>query len=161
MANLMINWKTIKWIVIAVSFVASFAVGWHLGSTKIQAEWDTANATAEKAAIKKEREDQKVADAVGQEVAAAAVKERVVYKTLIKEVPKYVENDCALSGGFRVFHDAAATATVPDSSTPRADAAPVQAQAVAATVAENYEACRDNERRLEALQEIIRKFNQE
>ena len=161
MGNLTINWKAIKWILVIASFVALFAAGWHLGSTKIKAEWDTANAAAEKTAIKKEREDQKVADAVGQEVAAAAVKERVVYKTLIKEVPKYVENDCDMSGGFRVFHDAAATAAVPDPSAPRVDAAPVKAQDVAAAVAENYESCRDNERRLEALQEIIRKFNQE
>lgn len=161
MGNLTIYLRAAKWILMAVIFVASFTAGWHLGSDRIQAKWDAANASAEKTAIKREREDQKAADVVGQEVAAAAVKERVVYKTLIKEIPKYVESNCDLSGGFRVLHDAAATATVPDPGTHRADAATVKAQDLAATVTENYEACRDSERRLEALQEIIRKYNQE
>lgn len=154
-----INWTAAKWVAIGVVVVAAFALGWDLGSGKVQAEWATANAKAQETAIQKERQDQQVSDVVGSKVAAEAVKERVVYKTLIKEVPKYVESDCDLSSGFRVFHDAAATAALPDPGAPRADAAPIKAQDVAATVAENYESCRDNERRLEALQEIINKYN--
>jgi hypothetical protein len=159
MASLMMNWKLVKWIALSLAVVAVCALSWSLGADRIQAKWDAEKAALAEAALKQERKDQAVADAVGAKVAAAAVKERVVYKTLIKEIPKYVESDCDLSGGFRVFHDAAANATVPDPSATGADAAPVKAQDVAATVAENYESCRDNERRLEALQEIIKKYN--
>lgn len=159
MAITNINWTAVKWIVLGVVMAFAFWMGWDLGTERVQARWDTANALAQEAAIKKERQDQQVADAVGAKVAAAATKERLVYKTLIKEVPKYVESDCDLSAGFRVFHDAAATATMPDSGATRADAAPIKAEAVATTIAENYESCRDNERRLEALQEIINKYN--
>ena len=155
----MINWTTAKWIAISLAVVAVCALSWSLGADRIQAKWDAEKAALAEAALQQERKDQAVASAVGAKVAAAATKERVVYKTLIKEIPKYVESDCDLSGGFRVLHDAAATATLPDPSSTGADAAPVRAQDVAATVAENYESCRDNGRRLEALQEIIKKYN--
>lgn len=156
-----INWTAIKWIAIGLTVVVAFAFGWNLGSGNLRAEWDAANSLAMEAEIQKERKDQLAADVVGANVASASLKERVVYRTLIKEIPRYVESDCDLSAGFRVFHDAAATATVPDPGTAGTDAAPVKAQDVASTVSENYESCRDNERRLEALQEIIRNFNQE
>lgn len=148
-----------KWIAIGLAVVVAFGLGWNIGSDLKQSQWDAAVAEALEQAVKKEREDQQTADAVGAKAAAAAVKERVVYKTLVKEIPNYVESNCNLSGGFRVFHDAAATATVPDPSTSRADAAPVKAEDLASTIADNYESCRDNERRLGALQEIINKYN--
>jgi hypothetical protein len=155
----MMNWKVARWIALSLVVLAVCALSWSLGVDHVQAKWDAEKAALAEAALKQERKDQAFADAVGAKVAASATKERVVYKTLIKEIPKYVESDCNLSGGFRVFHDAAANATVPDSSATGADAASVKAQDVAATVAENYESCRDNERRLEALQEIIKNYN--
>lgn len=154
-----INWTAAKWIAIGLSVVVAFGLGWNIGSNLKQAQWDAAVAKALEQEVKKERKDQQTADAAGAKVAAAAVKERVVYKTLVREIPKYVESDCNLSSGFRVFHDAAATATVPDPGSAGADATPVKAEDLAATVAENYESCRDNERRLEALQDIIKKYN--
>ena len=156
----MINPSTIKWIAISLVVLAVCALSWNLGEDHVQAKWDAEKAALAEQSIEKERKDQSVADAVGAKVAAEATKEKVVYRTLIKEIPKYVESDCDLSAGFRVLHDSAATGTLPDTSSIGANAAPVSAKDVAEVTAENYEACRDNERRLGALQEIIRNYNQ-
>lgn len=156
----MINPSTIKWIAISLVVLAACVLSWNLGADHVQAKWDAEKAALAQEAVKRERKDQSVADAVGAKVVAEATKERVVYKTLIKEIPKYVESDCSLSAGFRVLHDAAATGTMPDTSSTGTDAAPVSAKDVAEVTVENYEACRDNERRLGALQEIIRNYNQ-
>jgi hypothetical protein len=46
---------------------------------------------------------------------AAQVRIRTVTKTIIKEVPVYVQADaCPMPAGFRVLHDAAANGEVPD-----------------------------------------------
>lgn len=79
---------------------------------------------------------------VDREVVKVVEQIAVVTETITKEVPVYVPLDSpALPGGFRVLHDAAARGQVPD---PAAipDAASASAQDVAATVAENYGACR-------------------
>jgi len=81
---------------------------------------------------------------------------RTVFKTIIKEVPTYVSiNDCPMSPGFRVFHDAAANGELPDASR-IPDAAAVPAQDVANTVAANYQACLTNSARLTGLQDWVR-----
>lgn len=77
-------------------------------------------------------------------------------RTIIKEVPVYVSaDDPALSGGWRVLHDAAALGEFPDPARV-ADAAPVPAQDAAATVASNYGQCHETEAQLAALQDWIR-----
>ncbi len=82
----------------------------------------------------------------------------------MKEVPVYVSTDLpVLPAGMRVLHDAAATgralSETPDSG--GADAAPVTPQDLARTVAENYASCREDQGRLEALQGIIRTFQED
>jgi hypothetical protein len=42
-------------------------------------------------------------------------------RVIIKEVPKYVKDTCALSPGLRVFHDAAAEGRLPTSQRGHAD----------------------------------------
>lgn len=87
---------------------------------------------------------------------ATQEKIRTVFKTIIKEVPTYVSiNDCPMSPGFRVFHDAAANGEVPDASR-IADAAAVPAPDVANTTAENYRTCHANSARLTDLQAWVR-----
>lgn len=77
-------------------------------------------------------------------------------QTIVKEVPVYVPSDApALPGGFRVLHDAAALGVIPDPAR-IADAAPVAAQDVAATVADNYGTCQANAEQVSALQDWIR-----
>lgn len=83
---------------------------------------------------------------------AAQEKIRTVFKTIIKEVPTYVSiNDCPMSPGFRVLHDAAANGEVPDPAR-IANAAAVPAQDVASTAAANYQVCHANSARLMDLQ---------
>lgn len=77
-------------------------------------------------------------------------------KTIIKEVEIYVpRTDPDLPGGFRLFFDSSATGQVPDPAG-IADAAPVAAQDVATTIAENHTACLVNAARLTSLQEWVR-----
>ena len=82
------------------------------------------------------------------------VRERA--QTIVKEVPIYVPSGLpALPGSFRVFHDAAAAGVLPDPAGV-ADAAPVDPQAVAGTVADNYGTCHETAEQLTALQDWIR-----
>lgn len=138
--------------------------GWKcytLGKSVVQAKWDAEKAAAVIAAVESEKKAQATADTVAATVHQAAHRERVVYRTILKESAR-VQGDCPSSPDFRLLHDAAATATeLPDRSTTGTDVAPVAAQDVAETVTENYEACRDSMRRLEALQTIIRSYNGE
>ncbi len=87
---------------------------------------------------------------------AAVAKIVTVTETIIKEVPTYVKDtDCALPGGFRVLHDAAAHGQIPDPARV-ADAASAPAAAVATTVAGNYGACIETAQRLTDLQAWVR-----
>ena len=97
-----------------------------------------------------------VTDAIGTSAAAAEARVHTVTKTIIREVPTYVSaNDCPLSPGFRVFHDAAAAGELPDAAR-IADAAAVPAPEIAATVADNYGSCLATAQRLTRLQDWIR-----
>lgn len=81
---------------------------------------------------------------------------RTVFKTIIKEVPTYVSvNDCPMSPGFRVFHDATANGELPDPAR-IPDAAAVPAPDVANTVSANYQACLTNSARLTGLQDWVK-----
>lgn len=94
--------------------------------------------------------------AVAPKVEAQVQKEKVrietVYKTITKEVLKYVKNDtCTLSPGFRVLHDAAANAQLPRDSG-IAQAAPVPVADLAETITANYEGCQQNVNLIEGWQ---------
>lgn len=147
----------------AVFAIVLAGAGWKcysLGKSVVQAEWDAEKAAIVIAAAEAEKAAQKAADAVASNVHQAAVKERIVYKTITKEVDR-VANDCPASADFRMLHDAAATAEMPSASSTGANVSSVAAKDVAETVIDNYESCRDSMRRLEALQQIIRSYNGE
>ena len=153
----------LRLILALVGILIAGAAGWKcytMGKQTVQAAWDAEKAANAIAAAEAQRKAQQTADSVAQTVHQAARRERVVYRTITKEVAR-VSNDCPASADFRLLHDAAATAQLPDSSSTGVDVAPVAAQDVAETVIENYEACRDSIRRLEALQTIIRSYNGE
>ncbi len=77
-------------------------------------------------------------------------------RAIIKEVKVYVKDDtCTLSGGFRLLHDSAANNELPDPAR-IADAETVDAETVAQTVLENYEACNVNSETLSSLQQWVR-----
>ncbi|HET6725898.1 MAG TPA: hypothetical protein VFH85_07830 [Gammaproteobacteria bacterium] len=74
-------------------------------------------------------------------------------KTIVRQVPVYIPADsCALPGGFRVLHDAAARNEPVPESTVVADEAPVPAATVATVVAENYAGCHANAAVIEGWQ---------
>lgn len=151
---------------LAISAAISIALagaGWKcytMGKEAVQVAWDAERAANAIAAAEAQKKAQLTADSVAEKVAKSARRDRVVYRTITKEVA-HVQNDCPASANFRVLHDSAATATMPDFSSAGADAASVAAKDVAETVIENYEACQDSIRRLNALQEIIRAYNEE
>lgn len=146
-------YRVLALILLAVALVG---FGWVKGATHVQSEWDLANSRqAAKVAVVR----QKQAEAAVQVVTKYVDRVKVLNETgdaIIKEVPNYVPFDtCVLPGGFRVLHDAAARGEL--SAAPgAADAPPVAAQTVAATVAGNYESCRANAEQLTALQEWVR-----
>ncbi len=77
-------------------------------------------------------------------------------RAIIKEVKVYVKDDtCTLSGGFRMLHDSAANNELPDPAR-IADAETVDAETVAQTVLENYQACNVNSETLSSLQQWVR-----
>ena len=93
-------------------------------------------------------------------VAATTVlnRERVVTQKILERV--YVEvpaSACPIHPSFRVLHDAAARGEdpVPGSSV---DGAPVPVKDAAATVVENYGACRQDQERLRLLQDWVREI---
>jgi len=148
--------------VAGVITLALAAGGWKcyvMGKDVVQAAWDAEKAITAINAAQAAKEQQKVADSVAQVVVESARKDRIVYRTIIKEVDR-VSNDCPISADFGVLHDSAATATVPDFSASGTDGPTIAAKDLAETVVDNYEACQDSIRRLEALQTIIKKYNE-
>lgn len=143
-----------KWIIIAGLIVAALGMLWaaHLdygaeqraaGAKGVQDKWDEAvrRGKAEVARLKSE---------AGKVTTVTEVKyvDRVQYirekgETIVKTVEVFVPvtSDPKLNyvdGGFRVFHDAAASNTIPNPAE-IPNAAPTTLTEVAATVAENYE----------------------
>jgi hypothetical protein len=102
------------------------------------------------------RADAQTADRVVTRYVGRVRTVREAAAVITKEVPVYVPSDaCTLPAGFRVLHDAAAAGLVPDAAR-LADAAPADAQTVAATVADNYAACHAIREQLTALQQFER-----
>lgn len=66
-----------------------------------------------------------------------------------------IDDSIILPSSFRVFHDSAATNSIP-SSTDFIDASPISIADVTETINSNYETCKQNFTQLESLQEWIR-----
>lgn len=152
-------WRLALAGVIAVVLAAG---GWKcyvMGKQTVQREWDAEKAISAINAAEAAKKQQEVADSVAEKVTESARKDRIVYRTIFKEVDR-VSSDCPISADLGVLHDAAATATVPNFSTTGTDGPTIAPKDLAETVVENYESCQDSIRRLEALQTIIRKYNE-
>jgi hypothetical protein len=138
---------------LAAALAAGFAGGWMTQGWRHDAQRAETLAEATRMNAKRESVSYGVAD----KTLKAEAKVRTVTKIQVEEVTKYVSvNDCPLSPGFRLFHDAAAAAgELPDASR-IADAAAVPADRVAATLSYNYGTCLENAERLTGLQEWVR-----
>lgn len=144
-----------RWLAMLALAAAVFATGWVKGASQVQARWDAATGIQTVAvATVKQRQAEATVQVVTKYVDRVHTV-REVGQTIIKEVPVYVPADSpALPGGFRLLHDAATRGELPD-ATGVADAPPVLAQDLAATVAANYLTCRENAEQLTALQAWI------
>ena len=76
-------------------------------------------------------------------------------RTIIKEIPIYVQDTVNLSGGWRMLHDSAVKSKLPD-PTRDSDEGTVTATDALETVAANYGICHENSQTLQALQSWVR-----
>lgn len=135
-----------------------YSMGKRSGIEQVQAKWEAQIRASEKQAAEQAAAQQKVITKTVTKFVEKAAQERIVYRDIIREVENYVPNTLPmLPGDFRVLHDAAAAGvTPPEAGDPvRADAAPVAPSVVAETLADNYAACRYDQERLGALQQIV------
>jgi hypothetical protein len=126
------------WPILAAVLVfgAGLASGIKLHAGQVARE----QVKAEQAAQRDQLKRMEASYGIGQRLAEQSAQGRTVTQTILKEVPVYVPNDsCALPGGFRRLHDAAARRENPSSATGDVQAV-VPAQDVANTIAENYDA---------------------
>ena len=131
----------------------------QLGRRVVHAQWDAATIKRESDAAKATVKKQEVVEKIVTVFVKKAAKDKIITRTLIKEVDRYVSRtDPMLSGGFRLLHDAAASGKEISDTTGIDDEA-VAAATVAETIAENYTECRYDKDRLGALQEIVRTLN--
>jgi hypothetical protein len=154
--------KTIASLVAALFFAA---IGWKIylkgrdaGRAEIQMKWDQQVQSVEKASRAMAEVQQKIITKTVTKFVEKAAQERIVYRDIIKEVENYVPITLSmLPSDFRLLHDAAATGSpLPEAGdTARTTATPVPPKDVAFTVADNYEACRYDQGRLEVLQKIV------
>ncbi len=171
------TWLLAAWSLLKRAFALARLIPWQVyaGLALVVAFWLHGNAQY-RAGVRESDERHRIADEaanarLAEQAAALAtrqqdVTERVVTqyvdrvrtvrekaREIVKEVPVYVPADsCPLPSGFRLLHDAAAGLSPIPNPAARTDAAPVPAQAVAATVADNYGTCRETAEQLTALQ---------
>lgn len=152
-------------IAAAILLAAVFAGGWaaynhaievgrQLGAAEVKGKWDV-----ERAAMREEIEALKLTQGKITTIVETQYVDRVKVirekgQTIIEKVTEYVPIDApALPGGFRLLHDAAASGSALPDPAGIPDAAPVPAQELAVTVAENYATCRANAAAVEAWQD--------
>lgn len=141
---------------IAAAIVAALAWAHRIGANGVQSEWDASVARGEAEIARLRNEAGKVTTRVETKYVDRIVTVEGKTREIIREVPVYVPAGAVeLPPGWRLLHDAAAEGSVPDPAD-LADAAPVDAQAAATTVVENYGACHVIATRLTSLQEWVR-----
>jgi hypothetical protein len=139
---------------LAAALAAAFAAGWHFNGV----EHEAALLRQENVQAQQLQAKQAKIDTLASDLEAARQARQIVTQTITRDVIRYANspqrNRCALSGSFRMLHDAAATGTAAESSGPAAaSAAAVDDAAVLETVTGNYTACRENTARLTGWQQ--------
>jgi len=149
----MLSWGLLpNWVVSLIFALLAWAYIWHQGVQKEALESRVSSLVEESRIVK--RSHAATVDAT-EKRAADQVRIVTVTKELIREIPKLIPaGSPALPAGFSVLHDSAAHGVLPDPAGP-ADAAPVDLEVAAETVADNYGSCLDNTSKLERLQQWI------
>ena len=135
-------------IVIPVAALVLAGFLWHRmvdgyreqGRAEVRAEWAESRE-------KGRREVERLKAEAGKITVVTEIKyvDRIKYvkekaDTIVKTVVQYIPVDKPIDGGFRVFHDGAATNRIPDPAE-AANAAPTTLRDVATTVGNNYAKC--------------------
>lgn len=153
------------WALAALAVVAGVLGYGHMreregvskGRQAVQAEWDEAVDRGREEVERLKAEAGKVTTVVETKYVDRVVTIREKGDAIVREVPVFVPaGSCDLHGGFRLLHDAAASAGPVPEAASIPDAAPVPAQTATATVAGNYAICHENAARLTSLQEWVR-----
>jgi hypothetical protein len=143
--------------VVALLAVALFALGWHYGAARVNAQWVAEKAATAKAVSAVEKKQGAVTTRVETQYVDRVQVIHDQGKTITQQVTKYVPLSTPdLPYGFRVLHDAAATGVQLPDAAGGLDGPAVSAQDVAATVADNYTGCRATAAQLSALQDWVR-----
>lgn len=137
--------------------VLVFGLGFYLGHSRMEEKFEEYKQAQSDLAKTRVIEAEKITT---KEVIKYVDRIKVVHEkgdAIIEKVPIYVPRDvCLLPPGFRSVHDAAATGGVLPDTPGVTNAAPVDAQDVASTVAGNYSTCHATEEQLLALQSWVR-----
>ncbi len=131
--------------------LAGMSLGWSLGR---EARAGGREAEARKLATAAAHQQAATDQAVTQFIDAERIRS-VAHAALEKDIRDETAADLLLPAAYRVLHDAAVLSAVPGAAG-AADARPVSAQDLAATVAANYAACEANRQQLIALQAWVR-----
>lgn len=146
----------IRWAALAALAASLVGYGYVKGAEHGQERIDAMVGKAATETVRIARGRDHVTTVVETKYLPQQARQQVVTETIVKEVPVYVPSDLpVLPAGVRVLLDAAADGRVPDPAELR-DAAPVDPQALASSVAENYGVCRADQLKLSELQEWVR-----
>lgn len=145
-------------IIIAIALMA-YAHGKHVAEgEKAQAEYDVAVAYAQEIISQ-----QAIAEQLAEENYRLHAEQLAADKTITKEIIRYAQTPpatrCALSGHWRMLHDAAATGTPTPAQAGSLDDGSTQAiddAAALQTIANNYSTCRDASAKLISWQNRYR-----
>ena len=148
------GWVYVLFLLVAAGLYYGHA-RYNAGQANIQAKWDAQKAKDAAEIERLKAESGKVTVRVETKYVDRVKTIREKGETIVQKVPVYISRDLPeLPGAWRLWHDAAATNTVPDASR-EADAAPVAPVDAAATVAANYTTCLATAEQLKGLQEWI------
>lgn len=147
------------WVWVALFVLAA---GWYYGQVRysdgqddVQGKWDASAAKGKAEVERLKSEAGKVTVRVETKYVDRVKTIREKGETIVQKVPVYISRDLPeLPGAWRVYHDAAATNTVPGAAD-EANAAPVAPVDAAATVAANYTQCLATAEQLTGLQEWV------
>lgn len=134
--------KKIPWPVYAgAGLFVAFFLTFKLGQHDRQKDWDASIAKGKVIVEQLKKDAKKINTVIDTQWHERTEYIYVKGDTIVKEIPKYIPVDTPdLPGGFRVLHDAAATSTVPGSSS-GIEAAPVRVKDAAETITVNYTQC--------------------
>lgn len=144
----------IRIAILALIFFTGLCTGWVINGWRLGAQVDELKLAMETQAETARLAAQSAINSITHKAAQETRKKKAAEAAINRRVENVPTDLPLLPPAFRVLHDAAATGKAPDDSTPLV-ADPVAPRTVAAAIAGNYAAARENARTLEELQAIV------